>query len=61
MAEPRKGEREQDRPHAHRDRGLVSEGPHKGRNRGADTPHDPDSARLERSEGFEPDRDGTSS
>ena len=63
MAESRKTDRQQDeRPHAHRDRGLVSEGrPQKGENRSANTSHDPDSARLDKNATFGPDRDGTGS
>ena len=62
MAESTKTDRQQDeRPHAHRDRGLVSEGPQKGQNRSANTSHDPDSTRLDKNATFGPDRDGTGS
>ena len=62
MAESSKTDRERDeRPYAHRDRGLVSEGPEKGQNRSANTSHDPDSARLDKNAAFGPDREGTGS
>ena len=56
MAEPKKSDQP---PHAHRDRGLVSEGPQKGRAAGSSTPHEPDNARIEDKDNFRPDREGT--
>ena len=61
MAEPKKGDQQEEQPHGHRDRGLVSEGPQKGRNRSTSTSHDPDSTRIEEKDTFRPDRDGPSS
>ena len=61
MAEPKKGHEQEEQPHGQRDRGLVSEGPQKGRNGSSSTSHDPDSARIQEKDTFRPDRDGPGS
>ena len=55
----KKAKAEEHEPHAHRDRGLASEGPHKGQKPQPAASHDPDDARAEADDTFRPDRDGT--
>lgn len=61
MAESKKRDLQEEQPHGHRDRGVVSEGPHKGKAARPRPSHDPENDRITTDETFQPDREGPES